>query len=441
MRVVLASDSYAPVLDGVAVCVAHYARYMRSAGDECIVVAPHGGRDPMVHGRLRALWASSQVGGDRPATRRVGDRPEPAEGEVDARERAGDPSALNLPQDEPDPVRFASFELPGFAPYRAGAPTFDIGFHHRLREELQRVGGVDVVHTHTPFAAGSEARRIARHFEAPLIGTFHSKYRNDFEAAGLHGIGRDFLIKRVVAYYESCDEVWAPNEATAGTLKEYGFRGDINIVANGTDFAPVGRAERHVLRAEGEYLLKAPKGVPLLLYVGQLRWEKNIDGILGALSVLRDRHIPFYMVFVGSGRDERAILRAVEKQKLTQSVQFYGRVADRRRLRAIYARSDLLLFPSTYDNAPLVVREAAACGCPSILTAGSNAASDTLDGVNALHARGDFEGIADALIRAISDPNLVADLGERAKSMLSLPWADAVAKARERYQALSSIST
>lgn len=40
---------------------------------------------------------------------------------------------------------------------------------------------------------------------------------------------------------------------------------------------------------------------------------------------------------------------------------------EREILKRYYVAADLFLFPSLYDNAPLVIREAAALGTPSVL--------------------------------------------------------------------------
>ena len=59
---------------------------------------------------------------------------------------------------------------------------------------------------------------------------------------------------------------------------------------------------------------------------------------------------------------------------------FTGAIQDRNKIRAWYCRSDLFLFPSTFDTNGLVVREAAACDLPSVLIRGSSAAEGVKDG-------------------------------------------------------------
>ncbi len=419
MRVVLASDSYAPVLDGVAVCVSHYARALRESGDDCIVIAPHSGRDPVSRGRLRALRAAAGVA----ATRGRSGEAKPA-----ADDPADPPESVRL---DPLPIHFAAVSLPGI-------PSVDVTFHRELRSELRRMGGPDIVHTHTPFAAGSEARRIARHFRCQLVGTFHSKYRADIEAAGMHSAGRDLLPARIASFYRSCDEVWAPNAATAETLREYGYRGAVRVMPNGTEFSAVGDAERQVLRAACDRWLEAPAGIPMLLFVGQHRWEKNIGVILEALAILKAGGARFHMIFAGSGRDDREIRQSADELGLDPVVTFLGRVSERRRLRQLYARADIFVFPSVYDNAPLVIREAAAFACPSVLAAGASAASDTVDGVDAVHADPTGPALARTLVELFADSERVRRLGAAARERLSAPWGEVVAGARRRYAELAA---
>ncbi len=52
---------------------------------------------------------------------------------------------------------------------------------------------------------------------------------------------------------------------------------------------------------------------------------------------------------------------------LNDMVIYTGHVTDTNLLDGLYTRADLLVFPSLYDNAPMVVREAAALGTPSLL--------------------------------------------------------------------------
>ena len=93
----------------------------------------------------------------------------------------------------------------------------------------------DIIHAHSPFGAGREAARLARKLDVPLVATFHSKFYDDFkEATGSDRMAR-LGVKYVIRFFHSADYVWSVNAATAQTLRDYGYQGEITVVPNGTD--------------------------------------------------------------------------------------------------------------------------------------------------------------------------------------------------------------
>ena len=66
----------------------------------------------------------------------------------------------------------------------------------------------------------------------------------------------------------------------------------------------------------------------------------------------------------GAGQDLERLKALAASLNLQDRVLFTGFVGDREEILSLYRRADLLVFPSVYDNAPMVVREAAAMGTP-----------------------------------------------------------------------------
>ena len=62
----------------------------------------------------------------------------------------------------------------------------------------------------------------------------------------------------------------------------------------------------------------------------------------------------------GAGQDLERLKALAASLNLQDRVLFTGFVGDREEILSLYRRADLLVFPSVYDNAPMVVREAAA---------------------------------------------------------------------------------
>ena len=201
---------------------------------------------------------------------------------------------------------------------------------------------------------------------------------------------------------------------------------------NGVDL-PRGRLAPEEIRAvTGGFDL--PDGVPCFLFAGRLMWYKGIRIILDALASLRDQGQPFRMVFLGGGVDEPDIRKYTEELGLTDRCLFPGSVRDRQALRAWYCRADLFLFPSTFDTNGLVVREAAACGLPSVLIRGSCAAEDVTDGVTGFLIEENAPSMAACLTELLRTPEKLRSVGKAAEEGLYLSWADAVDHAAARYE-------
>jgi glycosyltransferase involved in cell wall biosynthesis len=101
-----------------------------------------------------------------------------------------------------------------------------------------------------------------------------------------------------------------------------------------------------------------------------------------------------------------------------------------------YAAADLFLFPSLYDNAPLVVREAAALNTPSVMVEGSTAATILKDGENGFLIPNDLDVFAAKLRELIHDPARVHRIGVQASRTIVRSWEDVVGEVLDRYNRL-----
>lgn len=361
-------DAYPPELDGVGAVVKSYVEELTRLGDECYYVAP------------------------------------------DAPGQSGEPPFRTL--------LYRGFKLPD-EPYRVGVPVLDPHFLH-----AERRIAFDLVHAHSPFVAGVSALHVASRRHVPLVATFHSKYYDDFyqktHSDLLSTLGTDL----VVNFYDKCDEVWTVNEMTAEVLRQYGYKKEVFVMPNGTDAWQVKPGQTEAVRARWGL-----GDEPLLLYVGQMNWKKNLEKTLEATALYARAH-PCRLMMVGQGPDEEDIARRVRELGLEKQVVLTGHIAERELLMSIYACADLLVFPSRYDNAPMVLREAAAAGTPAILLTGSCAASGIRDGVNGLLCEDTPESIAACIERGLP---LSHELGEAARKTIPLPWHAIVSRARERY--------
>ncbi len=326
-------------------------------------------------------------------------------------------------------VRFRSVGIPMFPPYRMGLPLFDFDF----RKELSATP-FTITHAHSPFIAGYIALKIGRHRGIPVVATFHSKYREDISRALKSELITEASLKLIVSYFNSVDEVWVPSTSTGKTLEEYGYEGSYEVMPNGSDLEIPSPRDYEVLRAKGRDEIGVSGDTTLFLFVGQHRWEKNVKLIIESLKILKDAGRNFRMLFVGQGYAEEEMKRMVSERGLSDRVSFYGVVLDREKLKEIYAAADIFLFPSLYDNVPLVVREAAAFKVPSVLIRGSTAAEGFRDNENGFLVENDPGDMAGKLFTLLDLPELVQSAGEGAQATIYIPWERIIDSAFDRYK-------
>ena len=338
------------------------------------------------------------------------------------------PKSPNYSDNEPYPIyRYTSIPIIGRKPYRIGLPTID----HTFKTEIENIS-FGLVHAHCPFSSGRLALSIARKQKIPFVATFHSKYRDDFE----HSIHNKYIAKQmtneIMRFFEKADEVWIPQASVEETIREYGFKGKVEIVDNGNDFAtdqpidPIKKAARQELNISETEMV--------FLFVGQHIWEKNTRLIIESLAQIND--LPFKMFFIGIGYAASELKQLAEESGLSDKVEFVGMITDRDRIKQYFAAADLFLFPSIYDNAPLVIREAGAMHTPSILVQGSSSAENVIDNFNGFLISNSVESFSAKLRELIAKPEIIREAGLNASKSIARSWESVTEEVLDRYNKL-----
>ena len=339
------------------------------------------------------------------------------------------PRVPNVPTGDEPTFRYGSVRTLIADPYRLGLPWADREFH-RAVENVP----FDLVHAHCPFVSGRYALNLAKRRNIPLVATFHSKYREDFRS-WLHS---EFAVARVVGrvaqFYEQADVVWVPNKAIVDTLREYGYRGEVDYVPNGSDLSPETTDGHRKSLERGLDLLQVDRKRPVLLYVGQHRWIKNLRLLIDSLVHLRGEGVPFQMRFVGEGPEAPELRQLVKNRGLGNAVKFIGALHEREDIKAIYGTADLFLFPSLYDNASLAIREAAGFAVPTLFVRGATTANGIIDGVNGFLAPDIPRDYGKKIAELLKDPESVAAAGQGARETLYRSWEEIVSTVYDKYR-------
>jgi len=104
----------------------------------------------------------------------------------------------------------------------------------------------------------------------------------------------------------------------------------------------------------------------------------------------------------------------------------WGKILDRDCLKSIFARADLFIFPSIYDNAPIVTREAAAVGTASLIVKGSNAAEGVIHGENGYLCENSAESVSQAILKIVANRESMKNAGLSAQRTIFRSWESIV---------------
>ena len=325
------------------------------------------------------------------------------------------------------------FRVPAFRFSRFG---FDAAWGLRTRELRRSFSRVppDVIHVHSPFLMGRLALRLGRACRIPVVATFHSKYREDVMNLTHSRLLSNIVVNYIVDFYSKADYVWACSVKAAEALRGYGYNGEICVMENGAE--PDEAQRLHKARRRAVEAFELPEDRHTLLFVGHLIWQRNLKLVLDTLKTLVQEDPRYLLLIVGdSGNAE--IEAYANRLELPDNVRFLGRIEDRQLLFGLYAYANLLFFPSTYDNAPLVLREAALTALPALLVEGSNAAEVVQDGYNGYTAPAEAAAMADK-IRAIFSDGSLNPVGEAAQRTIPIAWSNIVARAIHAYRSGST---
>ena len=277
---------------------------------------------------------------------------------------AGGPAQAQAPVDE---VLMRGLPVPRYPHLRMGVVS------KRTLVNLWASKRPDVVHIATEGPMGWSALQAARQLKLPVV----SEFRTNFHAYAQH-YGFGWLRRPLLAYlrnfHNRCHSTMVPNAALAGELMAQGFR-HVSVIARGVDtqlFRPSRRSE-----ALRESWGAAP-GDPVLIHVGRLAAEKNLQLLVDLWPAIRQRHPRARLVLVGDGPARGEL----EQQLPAAANVVFAGMRHGEDLVACYASGDLFVFPSVTETYGNVTPEALASGLPVMAYHYAAAALLVRDGVN-----------------------------------------------------------
>ncbi len=192
---------------------------------------------------------------------------------------------------------------------------------------------LEIIHSHTEFGIGIFARILAKQLNLPLVHTYHTMYE-DYTHYITHGYFEKSS-KKIVEYLTKfyCDttatELIVPTTKTYQLFKQkYKFEKNIHIIPTGIEvdrFFKENIDKKSVLDLQKK--LNISKNDIVIVFVGRLAEEKNVEFLLKAHQKLVKKHNNLKLLIVGDGPDKEKFSSLAKELKITKNVIFTGKVA------------------------------------------------------------------------------------------------------------------
>jgi len=297
------------------------------------------------------------------------------------------------------------YELPEYPEQKLHFPPFLEMLNYCYEE------GFTHIHSATPGPIGIAALAIARILKLPFYGTYHTALPQYAQYLTNDYAIEDLVWKYTIWYYDQTDLVFVPSNSTANELIQKGISPQkIQLFPRGIDIQRFHPSKRNGYLEE-HYQIGA--GIKLL-YVGRISKEKNLQHLEKVFRTLTETRQDVHLVLVGDG----PYLSEMQANMKGLPCTFTGYL-EGEDLAAVYASSDLFVFPSTTDTFGNVVLEAQASGIPAIVTDLGGPHENLIPGKTGLVVdASDSEAFLKAVDSLLKEPNRMQQMGRAARQYM-----------------------
>ena len=278
---------------------------------------------------------------------------------------------------------------------------------------------LDIIHSHTEFGVGTFARIIAKQYNIPLVHTYHTMYEDYvyYITKGYFDKSSRKVVEYLTKFYcdKTAKELIVPSKKTYDMFKEkYKFDKEIHIVPTGMD---IDRFKKDKIDKKELEELKKELGIKkedfVILFVGRIAKEKNIDLLLkGHVEILK-KHKNAKLVIVGSGPDYEHYIEMAKKLKIDSNVIFTSSIPWEE-IPIYYALGDVFTTASNTETQGLTLIEAMAASVPVVCLKDKSFEDILLDDKNGKYFTDEKEYI-DNINYLIENPDIRDNMSEQAR--------------------------
>lgn len=273
----------------------------------------------------------------------------------------------------------------------------------KLRRELDDFNP-DIIHLVTPFTIGLMGLFYGKENNIPIVSSYHTDFPRYLK---YYNMG--FLESTVWSYFNwfhnQCQINFCPSLTTKFDLEKHGVA-DVEIWGRGIDtniYSPSYRSEEFRGRITGNDEI-------VLLYVGRISHEKELDVLLDTCIMLNNSMVNYRLVIVGDGP-----LKGEYEKLSIDNIHFVGYKSGEE-LSKYYANSDIFVFPSSSETYGNVVLEAMASGLAVVAPLSGGIVENLINDYNGISfKKGNSKDLMDKIIYLIENSDLRKSMGNRAR--------------------------
>lgn len=221
-----------------------------------------------------------------------------------------------------------------------------------------------VIHSQCEFSTFLIACRIARELNIPIVHTYHTVYEDYthyFSPVKKWGRAAVGAFTRKVLSHTCC--VIVPTEKVRRILLRYGVSQEIRVIPTGIEMERCSRVLSAGERQELRLQLGIPEQAGTAVFVGRLAREKNLEEILSMIAMEKPEN--FRLLVVGDGPYRQALEEYVQNCGIGDQVIFTGMVSPDE-VYKYYQVGDVFVSASTSETQGLTYVEALANGLPAL---------------------------------------------------------------------------
>ncbi len=256
-----------------------------------------------------------------------------------------------------------------------------ISFRNSLINELIE-WKPDIVHSQCEFFSFQYAQRISKISGAPLVHTYHTLYEQYVAyVMPVKRFGKSMVQRMSRMRLKGVSVIIAPTEKVEDTLRDYGLSNEIQVVPSGISLEQHFRRMSKEQRAQRRKELGIPDDCSVLLNLGRIGTEKNLDELMEYFAEARKRNSKLIFMLVGDGPAKKQLEELAETLGISDSVIFTGMV-DPSVVQTYYQLADVFVSASTSETQGLTYIEAAANRLPLLCREDECLRSVIEEGVN-----------------------------------------------------------